>query len=595
MGRLTAYLEPYTPAPADLLALGAGLVLFAALAAIGNAVIRRPRLAPADALAGIGVISALLALLPWLFTVNLRWLCGLLGLVALMAAWWRRRTLVRPELWQVGLLFLPALVVACSVPLDEWDSFSHWGPNAAWLWRHDTLPTPGLPLPPSSHPEYPYVFPFLLYALGLIRGAWVDNAGAIVNALLLVPAAGALAAASAAFDARRLEARPWRYAAWGALLALPLMPWIMRSTAMAAYADTLVAVSTMLALIALWRWLESCRGTRKASGFTVALMLVALAGAKESGWLSVIVVALSGLLLALRDPLLRRWSVAGGLIVLMVPALVAAALWQAWVDWLPASFQPAAPIHWQWQALPALLGAAGDEIADHGLFYSVAFVAVVLGLQGWWRPRGALDRFRALVALAVLGHHVTILMAYLGGGFQPEELARAASFYRYSTQVGLLAVASVASFLAEGFGTGLSRRHRAVLPAALIALTLAAAPLLHRDRTPREDFLLALGKELAARLPADSRVGLAGWRCDPYAFHLLRYALYRPGDASQGLVLERAQWGEPGGRAVRPGEPDYLLRVGGACLQPPRGADMLLYRRQPDGWRLMEEWRIANE
>ncbi len=391
-----------------------------------------------ELLAGWGLAAALLVPLQWLAAPDLRGYAVVLAAAAVGAALARRRALLRNDLWRPALLLLPALVVACGVPLDEWDSFSHWGINAAWLWRFDALPAPGMPVSPSSNPDYPYGYPLALYLASLARGAYIENAGAIVNLLTLVGVASGLALFAAGGDRDRLDARPWYWSAWGVLAVMALNPGFVRSTTLATYADTAFAAALLFLCVAAWRLGEDDGGRRTWTAATCAAAL-ALVSVKEGGLLLLGVVAIALLLLGVRWPAWRGrlpWTMAA-----LLPALLVALAWQAWVaGWLPSSFAVLPWAEWRFDLLPELLAAAGAVVVDHLLYYLLLVAVVVLGARGAWRRRDAADRFHALAGLVILGHFTTMLLAYLGASFTGEEVARAASFHRYAAQLAPLAL-----------------------------------------------------------------------------------------------------------------------------------------------------------
>lgn len=601
---MSAYFAHYWPGLSGLATLGAAILVWLGCGLLGNALTRASRLRGEDVLSGFGVAGALLTVLHILFHPPLTFVAAGLAVAAMACGLWRARALARSRLWRPLLLMAPALIVAAGVPLDEWDSFSHWGLNAAWIWRHGVLPWPGLGSPPSSNPDYPYGYPFLMYLVGLARGGYAENAGAVLNAVLLVPAADMLGRACAAFDARRLLAHRWLYPAVGAFLCLPLQPWFQRSTTLAAYADTLMAVGLLaFALSARRSFLGGGARHKSRVGLELGALALALVVGKESGLLLLPVCLVAGALVALRTQGRDGIGNAVAFFAALAPALVVGGAWEWYVrGWLHSSFTILPPWSWQWGLLPALLAASLHEVAGHGLFYLVLAWALVLGAISAWRGKAGAGFLRQFAAWLIAGHLGVLFCAYLGGGFTADEVSRAASFYRYGTQVGLVALASVAAFVSGAMsakgepgrpGVG---RYWAVVLAILILL---AAPKLYAPRTSHEAMLLARGRELSELLAPDSHVGLVGWQSDPYAFFLLRYELFRPGRDDRGLTLTRIFARPPAtseqrrrlfARLASAGEYRYLLVMDQLGLQPGSGADMLLYRASGSGWQRMESW-----
>lgn len=593
------YFTPYLPTSGELVALLACVLVLLGFGALGGFLTGRRRLDGADLMAGWGTATGLLVILQWIMTPDLRAYAVLLGSAAAGAAVVQRGSLAANDLWRPAALLLPALVVACGVPLDEWDSFSHWGINTAWLWRYDTLPAPSLPVSPSSNPDYPYGFPLALYLASLLRGAYIDNAGAVINLLVLVAVAGVFARLAAGDDDERMRANPWMWSAWGALAAIVLNPGFVRSEVLASYADTAFGAALLFLCLSIWRYLspgDEERGGLRIVG-AVALALVAL---KEGGLFMLAVVALAAGILAVRSgPVRKRLAACLGA---LLPATGVALAWQWYVaGWLPSSFSILPFAEWRIDLLPSLLAAIGKEVADHGVFYALLAAVFVLGARGWWRDRDGADRFSALAALVVAGHLCSVMMAYLGASFTEAEVGRAASFHRYATQVGLTALAAVILPIGARLRSSQWKPARPWLPVtACAAVLLAGAPYLHRERGPVEAFYLSAGDEIASMLPGDATVGLLGWRREPYGYFLLRYALFRPGRELAGPALERL-FREPAadateyrrqlGRLARQEELSHLLVIGPRGLHRAGAPDMLLLARRGSRWESIGQWR----
>lgn len=598
-----SYFQSYLPAPGQLLALIACAAVLAGFAAIGNLLSRSDRAGGADLLAGWGAVAGILVPLQWLVAVDLRIYAAAAGLAAVAGVLLRRDALANTTLWRPAVLLSPVLVVACGVPLDSWDSFSHWGVNTAWLWRHDALPAPGLPALPSSTPDYPYGYPLALYFASLLRGAYIENAGAVVNALVLVGVAAMLARLAAGHDERRLAARPWFWSAWGALGVIVLNPAFVRSTLLATYADTVFAAAVLALCLAAWRFLETPQPER-GQWLTLAALALAPVAVKPGGMALLGVLAVAAVLVGLRGPSIRAglpWMLAA-----LAPAALVAVAWQQYVSrWLPASFSLLPLSEWRFELLPDLLRSAGAEVTSHGHFYLMLAIVVALGARGGWLNRDRFDRLAALAALVVLGHLGTVLLAYLGATFTEQEVARAASFHRYATQAGLLALGSLMLALgrraAERTASRTPARTRGrVLVVGCALAMVAGAPHLHRERAPEVNHYLERARALSETLPAGATVGLLGWQQELYAYYLMRYALFRPGRDDRGLTLARvfeplAPPGEPRrrqfARLAESGSLTHLLVLRPGGLQQQDGPDMLLLARRGSAWHTIGGWR----
>lgn len=572
------------------------LLIFVAL---GSAATRSERAGGIELLAGWGLVASFAVALQWVVALDLRWYAVFLLVAAFAAIVMQRRELQRNALWRPALLLLPALVVACGVPLDEWDSFSHWGINAAWLWRFDALPSPDLPISPSSNPDYPYGYPLALYLASLVRGVYIENAGAIFNILVLVGVASGLSLLAAGDDRHRLAAYPWYWSAWGVLAVMALNPGFVRGTTLATYADTAFAAALFFLCLCAWNQTLDERGRGRGALATMSVAM-ALVMVKEGGLVLLGVVAIAVALSFVRYAPARTRL--GRVLTGLAPAFAVGMAWQAWVaEWLPSSFTLLPWSDWRFVLLPELLSAAGGEVLDHLPYYVLLTAVVALGLRGAWRCENRTDLFHMLAGLVVLGHFATMLLAYLGASFTEAEVMRAASFHRYATQLAPLSLGSLLLAVGERLRSkNFAPRRPNLVVGACVMVMVIGAPYLHRERTPTENFYLESGRDMAARLPEDSHIGIIGWREEPYGYFLLRYALFRPGLDDRGIRLERLfrPLAPPGQerraqlrRLARHERLSHLLIIEGGNLHTEQRVDMLLLARRASGWRRIEGWQ----
>ena len=94
------------------------------------------------------------------------------------------------------LALFPGIVILTGVNLagiSGWDDFSHWVPNALYLFHNDGVPRLTMAAAHSVWPSYPYAIPFLTYLASLLAGGFLMQGGAMFNFLLLLAFAAMLA------------------------------------------------------------------------------------------------------------------------------------------------------------------------------------------------------------------------------------------------------------------------------------------------------------------------------------------------------------------------------------------------------------------
>src|SRR5258707_6150812 len=83
---------------------------------------------------------------------------------------------------------LPSLVIAARHPINHWDDFWFWLPNALYIWKFGALPTPAFPPVASFLPGYPPGSSVILAAVWSVAGNVVDTARSQLHlGLLMVP------------------------------------------------------------------------------------------------------------------------------------------------------------------------------------------------------------------------------------------------------------------------------------------------------------------------------------------------------------------------------------------------------------------------
>ena len=514
-------------------------------------------------------------------------------LAGLVAFGWRFRP--AGQFWLLALLVAPLLALAAAMPVTAWDDFAQWLPNARYLLEQDSFPRAGLPPPASWHGGYPYGVAVVTYAASLPLRAlglapMAETAAAVFALLLLATmAAGVVASAGRA-------ASGWAVAL-AALLVFWLNPSFVPRVIFTNYGEApTAALLGLLALLLLRR--------DAASGVQAALVLAAMVNVKQTGLVLAVLVLAGAALLALAERR-RPW----GLVLLAVPMLVMWALWQPHAAAAGGVFGFKPLAQWAWGMAEQTLASIG-KIMLQKLFFTLLLLAVLglawLALWRGWRSPAA--RLALLAAPLLAGWPCFLFIAYMGGDFASYEVVRAASFWRYGTQLGGVMMVAAALYLLAQPVPGWLRpwvARRWALPAGcavLLLLPVAGFGLLwpsKREQAP------PLRRTLAAVAPSIAPGGVV-LVVDPggngFSAFVAEYALQ--GRARVVLPPRSFERAAPG-KATLPAQPTaaqagqaLMLSADAATLAamdtaPLPSGEWRLLRREGAGWVAQAAGRLG--
>lgn len=515
---MTDYAANFFAGFGQLAALAAVLAVWLALSVLGAAVAGRERAGEAAPLIGWALAAFAFTAAGALTPLSFRVVAAAVGAAAVGAGvflWRRERRLLAPGQLKVLALGAPLLLLVAAMAPSQWDEFSHWLPSQRFLLEHDGFPDRARPETGASFPAYPYAWPLLGYLASRLAGRPLENAGALFNVLLLLSFALLLARLAAAASGRNSEradgaaAPGWGVAAVGVIAAAAAAG--SEKVALTAYADTATAVAAGFGAVLGWRALEARAGGRPGEALALSwqagLALAVLVALKQAT-LVLFVVVVAGILLAgLRDPKLSTRALARLLPGLVAPPLALYLLWRGYVAAeLPdreMGLRP--PSEWFFQLIPDILARMALVASKKGVYFGLMLAATAAGLIGLVRFRGSFDRLAIVVAIVFLGYNAFLFFSYVAA-FGSEDALRAASYWRYNMHLAPLAAAFAV------FGGGLLwRRHLAgrlkgkrlawIPVAAVLALSLAAAPKLRFDRAPPGPQLRLVAERAAALIP----------------------------------------------------------------------------------------------
>src|SRR5579862_2585617 len=176
------------------------------------------------------------------------------------------------------VLSLPFWLVMAPIRPAEPDTWLNILPNAVYLVDHGVLPAAGRPDAHSFLPATPYNTQFLAYLGGLVEPDFPAGGMSLVNLLLLVASGGLFARTIAGTGPG--EAPGWAATALGILLATGLNLGFVPRIHLAAYGETGLAVT---ALMAGWVFVEALE-RRPWPVLALGLVFAAMVEIKQSGF-----------------------------------------------------------------------------------------------------------------------------------------------------------------------------------------------------------------------------------------------------------------------------------------------------------------------
>jgi hypothetical protein len=297
-----------------------------------------------------------------------------------------------------------------------------------------------------------------------------------------------------------------------------------------------------------------------------------------------------------------------GLLILPLP-LLTAFLWQRYTAAeLPTGAVRMLPFaQWHFEQLGDTLRSMLEVVVGKGGLFGLLTALLILAVVTLLRP-GLLDKTARMLcritAILFVGYMGFLLFAYIST-FNDYEGLHAASFWRYSTHLGMIgvvsAIASVAPYwrLRPAWRRGLS----AITIVLVLILPAAAVKRLRFDIVhPHDGYLLAVARDMGTLLPAGSRVELVDLHHDGSNLQLMRYKLFF-GKRANGSLPELSVTAQTGiSQAMMDPEKDsYVwLDEGGPEMRDlfgidlPAGASYLLLRGRA-GYQLVRAWPVNAE
>lgn len=606
----SSHLMPYLPGLADLASLAAVVAVAAGFAGLGLLLNLGRQPAEVLLISGWGVTLMAATLFGVLTASPLVWI--LYPALALGAAgWalrWRTHAEERADCVRVLAIGLTTLVIVSAASASQWDEFAHWLVNQRYLVEVGTFPRRGLPESPTIFAAYPYGLPLVGFLASRLTGGFAENAGALLNTLLILVLALAVVRAFRTETGTSLQPLSWMECAAGFLAATLLNPTFVPKLVFTTYADWTTAVVLGVAVMAGWRLLEAAAADRLAEARSAALhigLAAALLVSLKQPNVILVVLLFAGLAFsAIATTRISVWALALLGLRLVGPVLVIYLAWRYHVlNHLPGrefSFLPLSG--WLWDDLGSILTRMALIASKKGGYFGLMLAAVGVAVYGAagalrGRPVSALARLAIIVAIMFVGYNAFLYVAYVGA-FGAGEGRSAASYWRYNTQLGgaaLIFGAAALGALYRRYSTAVSlpRFARTGVIAVALIMPVFLAVKIRFDLNPVTRYVRSVGTEIAQLLPAGSTLLVVDPGGNGKRAMLIRYEVptarverteeFASAAAVQGAI---AALGREAFLWVHESKP-AIIQALGIDLAPLSSS---LVGRSGDGWRIIRSW-----
>lgn len=493
----------------------ASAVLWIALAAIGSLFITKDQPREQAPFLGWAVVSAVFTAFGVLTKIPFTYLAVAIGFLAFAGgvyAWRRKVSFLPSGLLKMAILAAPLILLVSAMIGSQWDEFTDWLMTPRFLIQTDAFPTKDNVHLSGSLAAYPFGWHYINYLASKISGRFLENAGALINLFILLTF-GLISARLilAGSENQNDKASPgWGLYALGGLFATVLSTTFAQKVALTSYAD--VGTAAILGIGGLLGWYllealaEQREDTARRYAMQLGLVMMLLVNLKQSTVALFAILVFAIVLVGIRDPRVRFFRLLKKLPWIILPPIIIFLLWRHYVSMeLSSSEMGVRPIsEWFFDIIPDILLRMFLVLSKKGAFLALFVVIVGFGIRALFNFRTPFDRLALLVALVFLGHNAFLFFAYIAT-FGKFDALRAASYWRYNMQLGMLGVVFMsysAGYAWRNYGQGRFniQKFSGVAIALMVLMPFAFANKLRFDRFQPTSHYRVVGAELGGFL-----------------------------------------------------------------------------------------------
>tara|TARA_Y100001936_G_C16092263_1_gene687499 strand:+ start:673 stop:2676 length:2004 start_codon:yes stop_codon:yes gene_type:complete len=540
-------LAQYLPSPVNVIHLALAIFTVAGLAVIGGALTGRKRDPSFDIFCGFGVVTGLMTVLGVLTNIPFSWMAisFWISVPLSLLLVWRRDTSPNGQSLQLGLiakilvLALPILISVSAMQASQWDEFSQWLFNSLYIWKFDSFPQAGLPRSPSVFPAYPHGNQLFSYLVSYASGTFVEMGVAFANILLLLALAPVyVSMIGFGCETSINQTKSWFAAAVGILGVTILSTTFVQKLVFTAYADTATGVLMGVLGILLWRLLNDLSGKSihaRSLAWQFALASMFFINIKQTNLVLLGLMLLAGIAIALRDNDISLFKYLRYLLVMLAPPLIVYFSWRFHVseNLSGREFSLKSTDLWLIEEAFVILARMFLIASKKGAYFGMMFAISIAGFWCFISGRGGSYGRLLFISGAIFTGYWLFLWTMYIAAFTEYEGTRAASFWRYNVQLGLLGALTAAVTLGKLYKSWFSS-HLVARPflrrglSTLIIFGVFVAPLafnhkIRIDIRPQIQHMRFVGKELARVIPSGSTLAVLDPRGQGLADLIIKY------------------------------------------------------------------------
>ncbi len=620
-------LAQYLPSAAQAIHMALAIMTMAGFAAVGGALSGSRRDPLFDVFTGFGAVTGSMTVLGVLTDIPFSWMAIGFWLCVPLSALviWRRDRPMATQKLHFGLLArtfalaLPVLVTVSAMQASQWDEFSQWLFNSLFIYKFEAFPQNGLPDSPSVFPAYPHGNQLFAYLISYPSGTFVEMGVAFGNVLLLLilaPVYVAMVGTGSGTPASQMKG--WFVAAVGLLGVTVLSTTFVQKLVFTAYADTATAVLMGALGVLVWRILNDLAegaGNSLTLAWQFALACALFINVKQTNLVLLVLLLLAGLAIVLRDPdiSIRKFFVC--LPVMLTLPMVVYLSWRFHVaeHISGGEFSLLARDQWLDDRAFDILARMLTIASKKGAYFGMMLAISIAGLWAFFTGRGGrYGRLLFVTGAVFLGYWFFLWVMYIAA-FGAYEGSRAASFWRYNVQLGLLGALTAAIALGmlykSKFAPLLANLTRLrVILSALLILGVVIAPIafnykIRIDIRPQITHMRMAGQDMATIIPVDATLAVFDPKGQGFADLILRYEVlgFSPFNPAPGFIYRissgTSSWSELAPRLERHGISHVWIHqtagwyAAGLGLPEIRDDGSTLVARSDDNtWRIEKFW-----
>jgi hypothetical protein len=451
------------------------------------------------------------------------------------------------NVWRILVLAIPLLLLVSAMRASQWDEFSQWLPNAQFLFQFDAFPHSDLPKSPSALPAYPYGLPLVTYLTSTLAGKFVENTSAIFNLLLLFFFAATLSQViSGALGKGKAFSHRWGLLALCMLGVTILSTTFVQKIVLTSYSDSTTSVTMAMIAVLLWKILNKLADQSQAAdikaksrsyAWQAGLVIAAFLFLKQTNLVLLVLMLVGLLVVVIRDPAIRLTDFLKLCLPLLLPGIVTYIAWRYHVgqhlSYGEISLLPFEK--WLLDDAFTILARMSSIAAKKASYFILMLTIAVFAIRGIMKTIGPTERLLIPIAVVFLGFNCFLWLMYVAA-FGKGEGMRAASFWRYNTQLGLLGVTGAAYGLALLWNRYVTptlktrpqlKKILQGLPVVIVlVLPIALQHKLRFDLRPQKDHMRMVGQTLAKTLPrSGAALAVIDLRSNGFTGKVLSYEL----------------------------------------------------------------------